>query len=83
MGWVRKFNDESLEILIAILRIVSIVAGIAFQLSVVAIAWTGSGRWFAVAMMLGLIAVASGVFGWVYWGNVSWKRKGAGNAGDH
>jgi len=74
-GWPEQFNDRTLELVIALLRIVAMVGTLAALASVVAVIWTGDGRWvttFGVSFGAG---GACGFLGFWYWGNGEWRQR--------
>lgn len=76
---VRRFNDETLEYVVAACRILAAVAALYGLAAVLTYAWTSDGRWAVQAVLSALVAIGTGWLGYWYWGNSSWRR----TDGDH
>lgn len=79
---LRLFNDNSLEIAIAIFRIMSFLAALATIVAAIGAIWsTGDNteRWLATGVLSLAVAAGSGWVGWWQLGNDTWRgrwRKG-------
>jgi hypothetical protein len=75
---VRLFNDNALEILIAALRIFSVVAALGAVVSAIGAIWSEAGvweRWLAMVALFVALSAGSAYLGWWAFGNANWKGR--------
>jgi hypothetical protein len=73
---VRKFNDNTMEYVIALCRGLAILAALYGLVAVLTYAWTGDGRWGLQAVLSAVVAIGVGWLGFFHWGNAEWGRSG-------
>lgn len=71
-----RLNDGSLEMLIAVARVVSIVLFLGLVASAVCFTWTLDGRWIMTLVLCLVFGGLTGWFGFWQYGNAEWKRDG-------
>jgi L-asparagine transporter-like permease len=73
-GPVSRFNDDTMEYVIAGARILAALAALAWLAAVVAFIWTSDGRWAVTAGVATIVALAAGWFGFKINANEEWKH---------
>jgi hypothetical protein len=77
----RRFNDEALEWLLALLRGASMALFLLFLGACIWLAGWPSERRIALALVLLLLTGATGYAGWWHFGNEEWRARGTPHAG--
>lgn len=73
-GWAERFNDRTLEIVIALQRITAILATfVALGAGFVGIL-LGSSTWLGLGAYSAVLALGAGYLGFWRWGNEEWRR---------
>jgi hypothetical protein len=72
-GPVRRFNDDTMEYLIATARAGAAVSLLAVLGSTVALIWTGDVRWALTVALSVVVTVVAGWFGYVKNANEGWE----------
>lgn len=71
-----RINDRSLEMLIALARVVAVVLFLGFVASAVCFAWTSDARWIETELICVVFGGLTGWFGFWLYGNAEWGRGG-------
>lgn len=73
-GAVSRFNDNTMEYLIAGARIAALVTAVATLAALVGLIWTADGRWALTAVVTLAVGATAGWFGFKTKGNEEWYR---------
>jgi hypothetical protein len=71
---VQRFNDNTLEYLIALLRLLGLLGLLLCLGSVFALVWTGSLRWLATMVLALVVGFLAGGLGFLTFGNEGWRH---------
>jgi len=70
---VRRFNDNSLELAVAFARLWSVIGNFLALLLLFGGIWHADLRYVWCAILLSVVNLAVGWFGWLRWGNAAWR----------
>jgi hypothetical protein len=73
-GPVSRFNDDTMEYVIAAARVLTILGILGFLGGLVAFTWTGDLRWCFTDVLSAAVASAAGWFGFKINANEEWKH---------
>lgn len=74
MGGVQRLLDASLEIVIALARLLAVLGAPGFFLLLGVSIWTHDTRFLALAGLVFAFAALTGAFGFWWFGNPEWRR---------
>lgn len=73
-GAVSRFNDNTMEYVIAAARVLTALGVLGVLAGAVGYIWTLDGRWAFTDLLAALVTVASGWFGFWANGNEGWRN---------
>jgi uncharacterized membrane protein YqjE len=73
-GAVSRFNDNTMEYLIALARFTGFLAAVAALGSLVGLIWTDNYRWALSAALMAVISAVASWFGFITNANEEWKH---------